>query len=876
MSNVDFQCYGKVTLIDPGQLITTCSASFFAWSNFDYVDLTEYGGDQYTPVSGSQDFIDAMEALGYSVFIQQCSIYFTDLLKPAKSDIVVKTDPLVELIKEGTQLCDGGAIPYADFDYIDLSFYGGGEVEVSDEPSLIQAFSALGITVTVEGCGIKLNGWGGDPIQDIQAYSHERVTITAKYSDTVCSGNAINFPTITCLDLSNYGGANAIEIASNQDILAALDPLVSDDIYMDECDVVFKFQKTAQQPILAYGHQVVNLVDTDENLGVICENGAVYWNKFDYIDLSDYGGQTSVRVESNQDIIDAFAAIGITASISGCDITIEECLSSYPDIEVSVAPTITLVDTDENITTCVASSFVWSNFDALDLSYYDVNNVYPNPEEVEIDNATELIAAFATMGWEIEVTGCTIKLLDFTGTPQDIEVCKYPTIVINDQNGNQLCDGGAIPYNQIVSIDMSAYGGAQAVQPIESATDIVAAFGDVGIEVQVNGCNIEFQECYLNAPDIAAMLVSPVVEADVAFTGGQNGIYTITLEAYLLDLQNNKLTLENGDKISVKIPSRSVDVELVVGGNPDTFGTGYVNDVGGKWATEIAGNLANVTTMSAASLLAGTYYLQFEKRNWAEQVNKVYQPSGPSAAMELTWDFRAIDVSTSNTSAVDSILMKKIVTLLDGFLASTHLNSGTTRIWGYGNPSFNPISSINHLIGGTSFPVSFFNRGFSNGIEYEEHQGSYTKAATVRQVLIEINRDNGWRSTSIGYLRNDADFLLRTPCAIGQTQYCTISAYGEHEEGTQPNTWSFAFQALEEYSFSSYNPVPPQEGKVIYDGVSQAVTFSQPAPGLWNSNNVLLTGLDLNVQHTLRCEARDTIYNNLAYIELDLEVVALY
>jgi len=342
---------------------------------------------------------------------------------------------------------------------------------VSDEASLILQFANVGVTAVVEGCNIKLSGWAGDPIQDVQAYSHERVTVTAKYSDTVCSNNAINFPTITCLDLSNYGGAKTIEIASNQDILAALDPLVSDDIYMDGCDVVFKFQKTAQLPILAYAHQVVVLVDTDENLGTICSNGVFSWNKFDYIDLSDYGGQTSVRVESTQDIIDAFADLGITVSITGCNITIEECLESYPDIEVSAAPTITLVDTDENINTCVASSFAWSNFDALDLSHYDVNNVYPDPTQVEISNATELIAAFDSMGWEIEVTGCLIKLLDYTGTPQDIEVCKYPTIQVNDQNGNQLCDGGAIPYSQIVSIDMSAYGGAQAVQPVEGPTD---------------------------------------------------------------------------------------------------------------------------------------------------------------------------------------------------------------------------------------------------------------------------------------------------------------------------------------------------------------------------------------------------------------------
>jgi hypothetical protein len=877
MANTDFQCYGSVTLFDPDGVITTCSANAFAWGSFSYVDLTEYGGDRYTPITNSASFVAAMEALGYSVLIQGCSIYFTDILKPAGEDIPVLNDPAISLVKDGSALCTGGAIPYSDFDYIDLTPYGGGEVEVADETALIAVFAALNIDIEVDGCDIILLEWGDQATSNVQAYDHERVTITAKYSDVVCSGGAIDYGVVTCIDLSNYGGSKTVEVASNLDILDALDPLVTPDIYMDGCDVVFKFEKTSQKAILAYGHQAINLVDTDENLGTICSNGVVDYSKFDYIDLSDYGGQSSVRVESNNDIIAAFGALGITVSFSGCDITVEECLESYPDVEVSAAPSISLVDTDENITVCSANNYQYANFDGVDLCAYDVNNVLADCSQVPVNSEAELEAAFDEIGIEAEVVGCSIRLYNWTGATPDVEVCKYPVINLVDNNGDQLCDGGTIPYSQIESIDMSAYGGPAAYSPVDQDSDIVDAFADVNIDVEVNGCDIEFLECYSSPTDVPALTVNPVMEASVEFTGGNEGEFTMTLGAYLLTQANVKVDLVAGDRINVKILSRNVDVDLIVGGTPTVAGSGYINDVGNKWQTEIVPNISGATQMTAAALKAVSYDLVFLKKRWANQVNLKYQTTGPSTARELKWDFRAVDVSANNMSTEKSITMKKIVTMINGFMSSTHLNNLTSRVEVYGEPTLNPVSSIEHLIAGTSYPVTSVGKGYNNGIEYERFEGSpYLDNNINKAVDITVVRDNGFQSVSKGYLRQDADFLVRVICATGGTQYCTISPYGEHEDGSQPSSWGFSFQVLEEYLFSGPAPVPPGSPKVIYDGVTFNVTLTQPAPGLWNSSIVQLTGLVPNTQHTLRCEARDAVYNNLAWLEMDLEIVYLY
>lgn len=880
MKNTDFLCYGDVTLVDPTGEVITCGASGFTYSAFKYVDLREYGGSEYTPVSGNSSLQAALQALGYSVTIIECQIFFTDILKPAKSDIPVKNDPAIQIIALNSPSCTNDAIDYSLFEFIDLAFYGGGTVEIPDEPALITAFADIGISVTISECFIILNDWADKPIQNIVGSLHSRASIVGKTSQVqTCNGGALDFTEFGCIDLTPYGGAAYVKVDSAQDILDALTPLVTPaQIFIDGCEVAFKFESGPKPNIVANEFKIIQLVDTDEGIVNLCSGGAYDYSKFEYIDLTGYGGPSSVRVTNNAEVVAAFSALGIEVEFTGCDILIKECRSNYPNVEVSKAPSITLVDTDEGLTPCGANGFAFAEFDAANFCHYDTNNILGDCANVELNSNQDIIDVFNLLGITAEVVDCVIKLYNWSGPLVDIEVCKYPTIQVVDFQGNPMCENNALPFNLIESIDMSPYGGPAAYSPVVNNSSIVQAFADQGIDVEVDGCDIKFQHCYGGAADIQATSVEPVMTADINFIGGDDGVYEATLGAYLI--KNGVQTeLSAGDRIKVAIVSRGVDVELVVGGNPTVLGSGYINDTGGKWASEIIPHLANVQTLTPASLLAESYVLQFKKRTWAIATSNTYMTTGPSAAKSLLWEFRAEDVSAGRISPVASVLMKKIVTMLDGMIASTHLLSLKTQVDMFGHPTINGVTAVSHKIAGIERPVSFLDRMFVNGVERERWEGTYANFSSNQTVDITVDRDNGWTTVSRGYLRQDSDFLLRVPCSTNDPNQpgCLIQPYGEHEEGSQPSSWGFSFQALAEYLHGGMGNVPPQSGKIFYDGVQHNVTFSNPGnPALWNSQVIQLTNLVIGVQHSVRCEAMDVIFNNLAYLEFDLEIVALY
>lgn len=82
--------------------------------------------------------------------------------------------------------------------------------------------------------------------------------------------------------------------------------------------------------------------------------------------------------------------------------------------------------------------------------------------------------------------------------------------------------------------------------------------------------------------------------------------------------------LQNGDKIHVNILTdcgQTVDVDLIVGQNIK-LAAGYTNDVGGKWASLVVPSITTATpTMTAGSLLAGTFQFDLRKDTLAKLSN---------------------------------------------------------------------------------------------------------------------------------------------------------------------------------------------------------------------------------------------------------------
>ena len=145
------------------------------------------------------------------------------------------------------------------------------------------------------------------------------------------SGTVPAFVTITPQGQPNGACVISIDLAA---AAAAGYDTFSNNIYMN--NVYSSVQVSAiTNPTEDYyqNYQVAYLVDTDEGI-TVCNSGVLDFNVFNTIDLSAYGGSSTTYVASNSDIVNAFAALGITAAVVGCSIHLIDYTGTVSDIEV--------------------------------------------------------------------------------------------------------------------------------------------------------------------------------------------------------------------------------------------------------------------------------------------------------------------------------------------------------------------------------------------------------------------------------------------------------------------------------------------------------------------------------------------------------------
>lgn len=75
---------------------------------------------------------------------------------------------------------------------------------------------------------------------------------------------------------------------------------------------------------------------------------------FDYVNMSAYGGDSYTVVTSNQDIIDAFAALGIPVKLNGYEIVILDTTYSAVNLTSSKNPEIKFTDA-LSVDTCITT-----------------------------------------------------------------------------------------------------------------------------------------------------------------------------------------------------------------------------------------------------------------------------------------------------------------------------------------------------------------------------------------------------------------------------------------------------------------------------------------------------------------------------------------
>lgn len=324
--------------------------------------------------------------------------------------------------------CVNGSYDYSLFTTIDLTEYGGGEVQVASNTDVKQALLDLGIDSEIKGCDIYIIDDSRSyviPGYDIPACGYVTITIYDPYgAQTVCNGGVFDFTTLKRIDLSELGGGD-YPVTSNDDIVAAL-ATVGYTATVSGCDIIVESCEALNNiPIANYPE--ITLIDTNESL-TVCSGNAFVYDNFDAIDLTHYGGQASTKVSSNQEVINAFAALNITAEIEGCVIRLLNYTGTPTDVEVCVFPKLNFAGV--YIDPCDGNPL------ALDFTQFDQVEMAPyGGPFVQVTNEAELIAALEQyIGVPVSIDGCQAVLESCGAIPKTLRLWSTACLEVDITN----------------------------------------------------------------------------------------------------------------------------------------------------------------------------------------------------------------------------------------------------------------------------------------------------------------------------------------------------------------------------------------------------------------------------------------------------------
>ena len=156
-------------------------------------------------------------------------------------------------------------------------------------------------------------------------------------------------------DLTSIGGTNPEYFASEAALETRIETLTGAtwDYDGNTCQFTSNDNPT---PVTFPSRFRVDFVDTNTDSTGYCNAGALDYTKFTKIDLSAYGGSVNTVVANATDIVNAFAALSPsrTVSVTGCQLEIINWgLSATPtNVEVNSPVVATLQDGSGNTLTC--------------------------------------------------------------------------------------------------------------------------------------------------------------------------------------------------------------------------------------------------------------------------------------------------------------------------------------------------------------------------------------------------------------------------------------------------------------------------------------------------------------------------------------------
>lgn len=198
-------------------------------------------------------------------------------------------------------------------------------------------------------------------------------------------------------DLSGYGGSANFTAATTSDLINELNILTGVTWYWDPADCKPKSNFYPGVPPVITTQYKVSFVDIDNDSVGSCNAGSLDFTKFNEIDLTAYGGSATTAVANNTDIVNAFAALSLAVSVSGCDLIIDNWdRTSVPsNVEVNLTVAGCVVNTINVPRLLFGQSnnmgtFGWDFLDGIDV---DGNGITIDWGDGNTDTYTSLPAA---------------------------------------------------------------------------------------------------------------------------------------------------------------------------------------------------------------------------------------------------------------------------------------------------------------------------------------------------------------------------------------------------------------------------------------------------------------------------------------------------
>ena len=218
-------------------------------------------------------------------------------------------------------------------------------------------------------------------------------------------------------DLSGYGGSANFTATTTTDLINELNTLTGVTWYWDPADCKPKSNFYPVVPPVITTKYKVSFVDIDGDSTGFCNAGSLDFTKFNEIDLTAYGGSANTAVANNTDIVNAFAALSLTVSVSGCDLIIDNWnhVSTPTNVEVNTATSGCVVNSIENgnlilnLEDNVFNNFGWSVLNGINVDSSGITvdwgdgtsdtytNLPTNPSHVYNNGAYIVTVSYTTL-----------------------------------------------------------------------------------------------------------------------------------------------------------------------------------------------------------------------------------------------------------------------------------------------------------------------------------------------------------------------------------------------------------------------------------------------------------------------------------------------